>query len=293
MVEIKAFKKILKKNQNELKQLVKTYLKIQKYEPIVGDGYVYATGDIPILLVAHLDTVHLSKPNNIYFDPMEKVMWSPEGIGGDDRCGVFMILKLLKKYRPYVLFTEDEEKGCIGANKVVDQILPPKVKFIIELDRRGNNDCVFYECDNEKFHEYIESFGFKTAIGSFSDICVLSDEWDIASVNLSSGYYNEHSDKEIIRLDHMERTLNRVEKILEDEKSEYYDYQRYIYSYPQQTKHEHTGRYEYEDEYGYLDEDGGWHWWDDESYEDYKNNVFEGSEEDEKNEESDTDNKLE
>ena len=97
MIELKTFKKILRKNQNDLKQLLEMYLKIQKYEPIVGDGFVYATGDIPILLVAHMDTVHINIPSQIYWDQFQKVVWSPQGIGGDDRCGVFMILKLLEK----------------------------------------------------------------------------------------------------------------------------------------------------------------------------------------------------
>lgn len=271
MIELKTFKKILRKNQNDLKQLLEMYLKIQKYEPIVGDGFVYATGDIPILLVAHMDTVHTSIPSQIYCDLLQKVVWSPQGIGGDDRCGVFMILKLLEKFKPHVLFTEDEEKGCIGASKVVNQILKPDVKFIVELDRRGSDDCVFYDCENKKFQEYIESFGFKTAIGSYSDICILSDEWDIASVNLSSGYYDEHTRYEYIKLNDMEKTLERVTKILEDEESEYYDYQRREYIY--YNKNHSEVYHDYEDEYGYLDKDGGWHWWGEDSYESYKEEV--------------------
>lgn len=271
MIEIKAFKKILRKNQKDLKQLLEMYLKIQKYEPIVGDGFIYATGDIPILLVAHMDTVHLSMPSEIYCDPFHKVMWSPQGIGGDDRCGVFMILKLLEKFKPHVLFTEDEEKGCIGATKAANQILKPDVKFIIELDRRGSDDCVFYDCENEKFQAYIESFGFKTEIGSFSDICMLSDEWDIASVNLSSGYYNEHTRYEYIKLDKMEKTLERVTKILEDEESEYYDYQKKEYVY--YTNNQSSGYHTYEDDYGYCDENGEWHWWGEDSCETYKKDA--------------------
>lgn len=263
MIELKVFKKILRKTQPELKQILEMYLKIKKYEPIVGDGFVYATGDIPILLVAHMDTVHLTIPYQIFFDPFQKVLWSPQGIGGDDRCGVFMILKLLEKYKPYVLFTEDEEKGGVGAVKAVNQILKPDVKFIIEIDRRGSDDCVFYDCDNHKFQDYIESFGFETAIGTFSDICTLSDEWDIASVNLSSGYYNEHTKGEYINLKDMEKTLERVSKILEDEDSEYYDYERYVYVY--------NNKNQYEDDYGYIDENGHWHWWGEDSYS-YKNN---------------------
>ena len=173
-IKIKNFKKVLRTTQQELKEMVVDYLKEQKYKPTVGDGFVYGAGEIPILLVAHLDTVHKSLPTDIFFDPIKRVLWSPQGIGGDDRCGVYMIMKLLEKYKPFVLFTEDEEIGAIGADKVVKQLVAPEVKFIIELDRRGNKDCVFYDCGNDDFHKYIESFGFETAMGSFSDICTLS-----------------------------------------------------------------------------------------------------------------------
>ena len=44
------------------------------------------------------------------------------------------------------------------------------MKYIIQLDRRGTSDCVFYNCANEAFIEYVEKFGFIENFGSFSDI---------------------------------------------------------------------------------------------------------------------------
>ena len=32
---------------------------------------------------------------------------------------------------------------------------------MIELDRRGKNDCVFYDCYCPDFIEYVEQFGFE------------------------------------------------------------------------------------------------------------------------------------
>lgn len=264
MVKIETFKKILNKTQSELKETMTKYLEEVGYKPIVGDGFVYAKGTIPILLVAHLDTVHLTRPTEIYYDEEQKVMWSPQGIGGDDRCGVYIISKLLNNFHPYVLFTEDEEKGAIGAGKVVETLNKPNVKFIIEIDRRGADDCVFYDCGNKEFQEYIESFGFKTAIGSFSDICTLSDAWDIASVNLSSGYHDEHTKSETINTDEVENTYKRVKEILFDDKEndKYFDYQKVEYT----SKFQSSGSFKkvYEDDWGYTDENGVYHWWDDE-----------------------------
>ena len=45
------------------------------------------------------------------------VAMSPQGIGGDDRCGVWMILQILRTANCHVLFCEDEEVGCVGAKK--------------------------------------------------------------------------------------------------------------------------------------------------------------------------------
>lgn len=274
MVVIDTFKKMLKLDQAGLKKTMTEFLTANKYKPIVGDGFVYAKGDIPIMLVAHLDTVHKSVPRDIYYDEKQDVMWSPQGIGGDDRCGVYIITKLIEEFRPYVLFTEDEEIGGVGAKKVVETIIAPDVKFIIEIDRRGSNDCVFYDCDNKDFTKYIESFGFKTAIGTFSDICTLSDHWEVASVNLSSGYYNEHTSNEIIKLEDMEKTYDRVKKILGDKNSEYYEFikKEYNKKYPITNSGDNTKNHGkdifYQNAQGYVGADGCWHWWDEE-YDDY------------------------
>lgn len=296
VVEISKFKEILRKSQSELKVLVKEYIEKIGYKPIIGDGFIYAKGEIPIMLVAHMDTVHRTKPTNIYYDKDQKVMWSPQGIGGDDRCGVYIILKLLNEFKPYILFTEDEEKGGIGARKTIESIKKPNVKFIIEIDRRGKNDCVFYNCDNKDFHKYIEKFGFTSAWGTYSDIVDLSNEWDIASVNLSSGYYNEHTTSETINTDDMVNTYNRVIEILKDDKNnkKYFDYQKktYVYNYHYNSKNNDKKDYQekssskqylpkerktksgvknivYEDEWGYEEEDGTWHWWNEEDSENY------------------------
>lgn len=231
---MKTFKKILKPKQDYLKKLVVKYLEMKEYKPVVGDGFVYAKGDIPIMLVAHMDTVHREQPKDIFYDSEQDVLWSPQGIGGDDRCGVYALMKILDTHKPYVCFTEDEEMGCIGAGKFVKTIIPDDdVKFIIEIDRRGSNDCVFYDCGNEEFQKYIESFGFETKIGSYSDIVDISDEWEIASVNLSAGYYNEHTSQEIIKFKELNETIEKVKKILDDaDNVGFFDYEKIRYNYP-------------------------------------------------------------
>lgn len=102
----------------------------------------------------------------------------------------------------------------------------------MEIDRRGYNQAVFYNCGNKEFKDYILSFGFEEEYGTFSDISVLSPAYDIASVNLSAGYYNEHTKQEYIDLNDLQHTINLVIKILKDKvHRKFYDYQEDFYEY--------------------------------------------------------------
>lgn len=217
---IAILKKICKKSQRELKRYAGDLLAGVGYDVDSADGYLFATkeGGAPVLLVAHLDTVH-----------SEGVKWvsitgaklsSPQGIGGDDRAGVFAVLELAKKHGCAVLLTEDEEIGCVGANKFtlskhVDAVAEG-VKFIIELDRRGDRDAVFYDCANDDFTRLILSTGYyKEAIGSYSDISVIAPYIGVAGVNLSIGYYNAHTLGEYIDADAVNRSILEASKLID------------------------------------------------------------------------------
>lgn len=144
---------------------------------------------------------------------------SPQGIGGDDRCGVYIILALINKlpFKPHVVFTMDEEIGGIGAQefvKFMSKVGIPDLKYIVEYDRKGNKDCVFYKCDNPAFTSFVEQFGFKTAQGTFSDISVIAPVFKTAAVNLSSGYYNPHTNHECVSVCDMNNIINASVKML-------------------------------------------------------------------------------
>ena len=146
-----TFETILRLPQMELKKRLKAELKSRGYHITDKPGYLYAGGTIPVLLVAHMDTVHRQPVEQICYSADGAVTMSPQGIGGDDRCGVWMILQILHTASCHVLFCEDEEVGCVGAKKFTSGSLRPQVNYIVELDRRGSNDAVFYRCDNPEF----------------------------------------------------------------------------------------------------------------------------------------------
>lgn len=185
------------------------------YSPCQGDKFTYAAGDIPVLLVAHTDTVHRAPPSELYLDSVKEVLWSPNGLGADDRAGVYGIASLLEKgLRPHVLFTDEEETGGHGAQEAAWALEPPEVRLMVQLDRRGATDAVYYSCDNAKLRRWIAKRGFETAGGSFTDISVLMPEWGIAGVNLSTGYYREHTTSEHLKLAELRATLDKVEGML-------------------------------------------------------------------------------
>jgi hypothetical protein len=187
-------------------------------------NFMYVTGEIPVLLVAHVDTVHKALPK-VEHDKEKNVLWSETGLGADDRAGVAAILEIIDQgYRPHILLCNGEESGGIGAKLASKNLKAPSVNCIIELDRQGAEDSVYYDCDNEDFEKYINSFGFKTAFGSFSDISFLCPEWGIAGVNLSIGYYGAHTSAEYLKINEWQNTVNKVIEILKNPPTEAFEY---------------------------------------------------------------------
>ena len=220
----KRFQKILKMTQMELKKYLKDYLVGCGYKVINGNGFLFAKGDVDILLTAHMDTtptvggMKRNPPSVIYTSP-EGVVSSPQGIGGDDRCGIYIITEIIKETKCSVLFCEDEEIGCVGselftASKYLKEI--KNMRYMIEVDRRGSSDLVFYDCDNYDFEDFLLDNlpDYKTAWGTCSDISVLMSKSGVAGVNVSSGYHNEHTLDETINLKEMEHTLTELKKLV-------------------------------------------------------------------------------
>lgn len=219
----KSLNKIFRMTQKELKASLKEKLQ-RRYETVIAeDGFLYAEGNLPVILVAHLDTVHHEVPSIIYYSQEGRYVMSPQGIGGDDRCGVIAILSILQEtsLRPHVIFCEDEEIGGVGASKFCKKIAEVKANYMIEIDRKGDNDCVFYDCDNPEFTEFVEGFGFVTEWGSFSDISIIAPHLGIAAVNLSSGYYNPHTNHEYVDLVALRNVIDKIKDMLNTETSKF------------------------------------------------------------------------
>lgn len=252
------FEKLVLKTQEEMKTYVKS--RLGNYGKVIeGDGYVYYKGTFPVLLCAHMDTVHKQLPRTLVY--ANGTLSSPQGIGADDRCGIYMIFKILKKYNCSVVFLEDEEIGCVGAKKFATSSIckgikeEGNLKYIIEFDRKGNNHAVTYDCDNKEFDEFITKEFFKKQYGTCSDISHIAPELGVAAVNLSCGYHSEHHLEEWVNLAEMETIIVEAMKILERTKELEKPFE-YI-------KSKYSSRYGYGGYYGRGYYDG---WYDDDDY---------------------------
>ena len=217
--DYRLFEKLVSLTEAGVAKAMAQYLKSKYDKVIVHKDFIIAFGDIPIALVAHMDTVFKFPVSDLYYDQKKGVLWSPEGLGADDRAGIFAILKILQTGRkPTVIITKGEESGGIGAYELVNKMknYPKDLNFLIQLDRQGFDDAVFYKCANKKFEKYITGFGFKTQLGTFTDISIIAPAWKVAAVNLSVGYINEHSIVEHWFYDSCFDTIDKVRMILDD-----------------------------------------------------------------------------
>lgn len=235
---MKSFEQICRYSQKNVKKYVARELRNIGYEDVcIDDGFVFAKGEIPILICAHMDTVHESVPTKIY-KATEKgttKVFAREGIGGDDRCGIYMCLKIAGLRKPSVLFLEDEEIGCVGATKFTKNNISTNLKFnfILEFDRMNANDAVFYECDNPEFTDFVTKEFYVENWGSCSDISEIAPYIGCAAVNLSCGYYNQHTKNEYVVLEEMERSIQEAIKLIDrtDFEKDKFEYIEAEYNY--------------------------------------------------------------
>lgn len=252
--QIRFFTFICRKPQKDLKNYLEKWMRRYYDGDIInGDGFLYVRGTDNVLLTAHMDTVHKNQCKTFDVRTLKsgkRILSFPDGIGGDDRCGIFIIMKIVEttKLRPSILFCEDEEIGSVGAKKFIKTEYVKdleKMMFLVELDRANEDDLVFYNDDNDDFHDFCaKTTGYKKAHGSRSDISVLSPECKRSSVNLSCGYYNAHKTTEYVEFEEMMHTVDVTIKLITEgiRQNVQYEYKSWYSSY---------SYYGYKHDYGY------------------------------------------
>ena len=186
------------------------------------EGNLYHLSDTskPVF-VAHMDTVmdrDMKKPL-VHEDGF---MSRKNGIlGADDRAGIDIICRLLPHCN--CVFTRDEESGLQGSGALSenDTFMTEleKFPFLVQLDRKGSSDIVgeFNGYCGAELSEYVSAiseYEYTPAIGVLTDLDALcGGYYDIEGVNLSVGYYNQHSKSEYLCWDDWAKALKLAVKL--------------------------------------------------------------------------------
>lgn len=177
-----------------------------------------------VVLVAHADTffdenygeariVHQIIEEDGYFKGS-----GPSPTGADDRAGCAM-LWALKDFGHSILVADGEEIGLVGSNWLMEHN-PDIAKslnshcFMLEFDRKNGRDYKCYHVGTNEFRTFIEdNTGYtEPELRSSTDISVLCKE--ITGVNLSVGYYDEHTLFERVNIGEWMHTYEIAKKLL-------------------------------------------------------------------------------
>jgi len=226
---------VIKASDEEISNIIRNTFNSSELE--VSNSYIYFKGSIPLLLQAHIDTVKIPT-TPIDLEITNKIITNKLGIlGTDDRAGVYALLEIYKKLvregkaLPSFLFTDGEESGGTGMEAFA--IVNPDiyVNLIIAIDRQGVGEYVTYNHLPTEVRKYVESFGFRNERGVFSDCMILTEETQIPSVNVSAGYYHQHSSREKLHIDELYLTIYRILRMINNPIQELYKSKPTNYSY--------------------------------------------------------------
>jgi len=189
-------------------------------------------------VTAHMDTVHDFVDNlKIYTNKDDKdLLFTMDGkkrvgIGGDDKCGVFACLYLLKIIPEIkVVFFSREENGCKGST-AIDKRFFADCRYLIQLDRRGKRDFIqTYWGSKTTSHNFRSDIGlikkeykYKNCIGTVTDVMKLwNNKVGISCINLSCGYYEPHTRNEFISISDLWNSVKFTEAIIKHMKPKRY-----------------------------------------------------------------------
>ena len=191
-------------------------------------------------VISHTDTVHPIDSINIKEEQLldaQKVFklslkayndyGEPTGIGGDDKCGVFACLTLLKEL-PYLkaAFFVSEETGCHGS-RAADPEFFKNVGYGIQFDAPENwmiteycfgtklfdrNTDFFRKCD-EILTENLQRVEYMRH--PYTDVQALKEKFDFQCINISIGYYRYHTRNEYVVIDDVFNGIDIGKKMIE------------------------------------------------------------------------------
>lgn len=197
-------------------------------------GNIYATkgnADTYPCIAAHLDEVHEAREKGyevlvvrdefiIGFNSGKREF---NGIGADDKNGIWVCLKCLEKFDNLkCVFFVGEEQGCIGSHQA-DMKFFDDCRYVIQCDRKGNSDFIssIYGnslCSSQFIKDAsLGEHGYKEERGMQTDVQTLRQRGlEISCANISCGYYYPHTPHEMTNIADLKKCLTLVVHIVEN-----------------------------------------------------------------------------
>jgi len=233
-------------NESMVRDYILEFAKDNQIESKVDKkGNVYLTkgmdrmtlGEYYPCVVSHIDTVHRSHidliDNKRRLDIVDKgngdlIAYNPltneqTGIGGDDKCGVFVCLSLFLEMDILKgAFFVEEEIGMLGS-KEADPEFFKNVGYAIQFDAPSANwiteVCSGVKIFDSEFKDKIIpvlSEGGYTNFSNdpFTDVNQLAQKFDFNCLNLGCGYYEQHRDSEYVVVDEVKKSLHMGIKLI-------------------------------------------------------------------------------
>ena len=240
-------------NEEEISTFIQNYMDNMGIDYKVDEtGNIYNLNDknLPILN-AHLDSVQDSTDEALAgFVKIRGDILSGYGvIGGDDKCGLFVILEILKRQKVNFIITVGEEIGCVGINRFLSLNDIKEYPYAIVLDRYNSKEIICEQNDygTKEFEQALleigKDYGFQSGKGVYSDADFISE--DISCANVSVGYYSHHTKDEYVVLSELQNSINFVEDVVVNLRQKF----------PAPQKFSYGGRGWYGSSIAYLDED--------------------------------------
>lgn len=223
-------------NEKAMKKFIKGYVKehipgVTIKHDHVGNLYlIKGNSETYPCIVAHLDQVQREHSKDFKAIETEDIIfgYSPknrrsEGLGADDKNGIWIALKCLEKYECMkVAFFVSEEIGCVGSRNA-DLGFFEDARFVIEPDRRGYKDLItnisYTSLCSDEFLKDIGfgTFGYQEEFGMMTDVLELKEKGlKVSCLNLSCGYYEPHTDHEFTVKKDLLNCLGLIEHIIEN-----------------------------------------------------------------------------
>lgn len=141
-------------------------------------------------------------------------------LGGDDGCGIFILLNLLENGEDISFaFFSNEEMGMYGSRLFPKERLAT-IPYCLVIDRMGNDNiiCSKNNYGSKEFEDALvevgAQYGFHQQRGFCSDADSLREY--ISCANLSCGYYDAHSCNEYVIYDDVIKTFEYVTNIIRE-----------------------------------------------------------------------------